>query len=85
MVGDGTWLSIGEAVTRLTHLGYDEQRVRRLADAGKIRTMRPPAAGRGASHRRLLAEDVERVRAEIEAQIVGGPDSPGDDEGPASG
>jgi hypothetical protein len=77
VVGDGTWLSIGEATERLAHLGYDEQKVRRLADSGKIRTMRPPAAGPGRSHRRLFAEDVEKVRAEIEAQI-NQPNSPPD-------
>lgn len=62
MVGDGTWLSTGEAARRL---GLHPDKVRALGDAGRIRTVRPPDTGPGLSHRRYLAEDVEKVRREM--------------------
>lgn len=62
MVGDGTWLTTGEAAARL-NLHVDK--VRALGDSKKIRTMRPPDTGPGVSHRRYLAEDVERLRREM--------------------
>lgn len=66
MVGDGTYLTVGEAAGRL---GVDPQTVRRYADAGKVtvagvvyrlRSHRLPG-----SHRRIFAADVEAIRSAI--------------------
>lgn len=62
MVGDGKWLSTGEAAAVL---GLHADKVRALGDTGKIKTWRPPDTGPGVAHRRYLAEDVERLRQEM--------------------
>lgn len=62
MVEDGTWLKIGEVVERLSRYpGYNEDRVRRLADAGYIRSIRPPSTGPGRAHRRFEAASVDEL------------------------
>jgi hypothetical protein len=68
VVGDGMWLTVGEATTRLAELtgrSRDVQWVRRLADAGYLFVDRPPAVGEGASHRRIKAESVEAYAAAV--------------------
>lgn len=57
MVGDGTWLSVGEAAERL-RVGVDA--VRRAIDTGKLTAGRTPGG-----HRRVSAESVDRLYAEL--------------------
>ena len=57
MVGDGTWLTVGEAAERL-RVGIDA--VRRAIDAGKLTAGRTPGG-----HRRVSAESVERLFREL--------------------
>ncbi len=60
VVGDGTWLTVGEAAKAL---GVDEQTVRRYADAGRLDE--PVKAARLAGgHRRIHKDSVERLRTE---------------------
>lgn len=69
VVGDGEWLTIGEAVQRLNALGrgrYNDQRVRRVADAGFLLVDRPPAVGPGASHRRVKTSSLDDYVAALE-------------------
>jgi excisionase family DNA binding protein len=61
VVGDGTWLTVGEAAKAL---GVDEQTIRRYADAGRLDD--PVKAARLAGgHRRIHRDSVERLRGEM--------------------
>ncbi len=68
MVGDGTWLSVAEAVARLREAGYDDspQTVRRLMAAGILRG-RLTELGR---HRRIEPKSVDEL---IERRTGDGP------------
>lgn len=57
MVGDGTWLTVGEAAVRL-RAGVDA--VRRAVEAGDLVAGRTPGG-----HRRILAESVEALRQKL--------------------
>lgn len=57
VVGDGTWLTTGEAAERL-HTGVDV--VRRAVEDGRLKAGRTPGG-----HRRILAESVEALRREL--------------------
>lgn len=57
VVGDGTWLTVGEAAKLLR---VDVGAVRRAVDAGKLVAGRTPGG-----HRRVSAESVERMRREL--------------------
>jgi len=64
VVGDGTYLTVGETVTALSGL-MSEDTVRRMADRGEIRSIRMGARG----DRRLVAADVYKLRDDMQAQI----------------
>jgi excisionase family DNA binding protein len=61
VVGDGTWLTTGEAATKL---GVGEETVRRWFDSGKVfqagETRKLPGG-----HRRVLSTAVERLLKEM--------------------
>lgn len=57
MVGDGTYMTVGEVATRL---GVSDTTVRAYVDRGKLTAYTLPSG-----HRRFKAEDVERLHAEI--------------------
>lgn len=61
MVGDGTWLTVGEAADRLDHL-LSKQTVRRYADDGRLVSRR--LLGK---HRRISAASVEELRRTLES------------------
>jgi excisionase family DNA binding protein len=61
LVGDGTWLTVGEAAAKL---GVGEETVRRYADSGRLDA--PVKSARLAGgHRRLHKDSVERMRREM--------------------
>lgn len=70
MVGDGTYLSVGEATAALSGL-MSEDTVRRMADRGELRSIRLRVRG----DRRIVAEDVYKLRDELQAQIATPPAS----------
>jgi excisionase family DNA binding protein len=53
VVGDGTWLTVGQAAQRL-NISADS--VRRAVEAGRLQAGRTPGG-----HRRILAESVEKL------------------------
>lgn len=57
MVGDGTWLTIGEVLARLREAGYSESEstVRRMIDEGAVESYRTERGG----HRRIRARSVD--------------------------
>jgi excisionase family DNA binding protein len=57
VVGDGTWLTVGEAAQRL---GVSDTTVRSYIEAGRLTATRLPSG-----HRRVLADSVETMRREI--------------------
>lgn len=57
MVGDGTWLTVGQAAERL-RVGIET--VRRAIDAGRLTAGRTPGG-----HRRVSAESVDRLFREM--------------------
>lgn len=57
-----TWITVGQAAARL---GLHADKVRALADSGRLRSWRPPATGPGHPHRRVHAGDVEDLRREL--------------------
>lgn len=57
MVGDGTWLTVGETAERL-RIGVDA--VRRAVQRGDLTAGRTPGG-----HRRIRAESVEALRAQL--------------------
>lgn len=57
VVGDGTWLSVGEAAERLR---VGAETVRRAIDSGRLTAGRTPGG-----HRRVSAASVERLYAEM--------------------
>lgn len=61
MVGDGTWLTIGEVITRLRRAGYTESEstVRRMIDQGALESYRTERGG----HRRVTAASVAALVA----------------------
>ena len=62
MVGDGTWLKLSEVIARLARYpGYNRDRIRDLADAGYLLTVRPPSVGPGTTHRRFEAASVDML------------------------
>jgi hypothetical protein len=67
VVGDGTYLKMSEALTRLRPRGYSADRVRQLADAGYLRSTRPPATGlrQGTPHRRIEAASLDEYEAAL--------------------
>lgn len=62
MADEETWISVGQAAARL---GLHADKVRALADQGRLRSWRPPATGPGHAHRRVHAGDVEELRQEM--------------------
>ena len=71
MVGDGTYMTVGEAVAELAGL-VSEDTVRRMADRGDFRSLRFGAR----QDRRSLAEDVRKYRDELQAQIASNNEGP---------
>lgn len=65
MVGDGKWLTVGEAADRL---GVSVGVVRRAIDSGQLRAGRTPGG-----HRRISAASVEALRREIYPDGNNGP------------
>lgn len=59
MVGDGTYLSVGEAAEVL---GVSPQTVRNVIKAGRLKMRRTPGG-----HRRVLAADAHKLRTELDA------------------
>lgn len=59
MVGDGTWLTIGEVLARLRAAGYHESEstVRRMIDTGSVESYRTEPGG----HRRIRAASVDAL------------------------
>lgn len=57
MVGDGTWLTVGEAAERL---GVSDTTVRSYIAAGRLVATRLPSG-----HRRVRADSVDAMRREI--------------------
>ncbi|WP_121399488.1 helix-turn-helix domain-containing protein [Micromonospora sp. M71_S20] len=67
VVGDGTWLSIGEVLARLRAAGFSESEstVRRMIDEGALDSYRTERGG----HRRIKAESVaELIRRRTEGE-----------------
>lgn len=60
MVGDGTWLTIGEVLAKLRAEGFtdSESTVRRMIDDGLLRSHRT-----GKGHRRVKATSVDELIA----------------------
>ena len=67
MVGDGTYLTLGEAAEILAPF-VSEATVRRMVDRGELRAVRIGPR----RDRRVLAEDVRAHRAALEAEVLGG-------------
>lgn len=63
MVGDGTWLTVGETVVRLEGL-VSEQMVRRWCDDGTLESTRLPGA-RG--DRRIKASSADALLRKLKA------------------
>ncbi len=63
MVGDGTWLSLGEVLQRLRAAGFadSESTVRRAIDSGELASYRQPGRGARPGHRRIKASSVEEM------------------------
>lgn len=61
MVGDGTWLTVGQAAAAL---GIGENTVRRYVEAGRLDDP-VPAARLAGGHRRIHRDSVARLRAEM--------------------
>jgi len=70
VVGDGTWLTVGEAVQQMWPVKVSDQTIRRLADRGRLRSMRLPTDRRD---RHILADDVARLREEMLTEAYGPP------------
>ncbi|MEU5950532.1 helix-turn-helix domain-containing protein [Micromonospora sp. NPDC047465] len=67
VVGDGTWLAIGEVIARLRAAGFSESEstVRRMIDDGTLESYRTERGG----HRRIKAESVaDLIRRRAEGQ-----------------
>ncbi|WP_346536924.1 helix-turn-helix domain-containing protein [Micromonospora sp. DPT] len=61
VVGDGTWLTIGEVLAKLREAGFtdSESTVRRMIDDGQLKSHRTERGG----HRRVRATSVEDLIA----------------------
>lgn len=70
MVGDGTWLKLSEVHERLRPYGYTVDRIREVAAAGYIHTVRPPATGTGTSHRRFETASVDEYETVLKLPPV---------------
>ncbi|MGJ3228937.1 excisionase family DNA-binding protein [Micromonospora aurantiaca (nom. illeg.)] len=59
VVGDGTWLSIGEVIAQLRAAGFSESEstIRRMIDEGALESYRTERGG----HRRIKAESVSAL------------------------
>jgi hypothetical protein len=79
LVGDGTYLTVGEAVTRLTSEPHPvpvaEQTLRRMVDRGEVTTVRIGLR----RDRRLLATAVDALKERMWAEAH----PPANDSGPA--
>ena len=66
MVGDGTWLTIGEVLAKLRAAGYtdSESTVRRMIDDGLLASHRTMRGG----HRRVKASSVDELIAARKAE-----------------
>ena len=78
MVGDGTWLTIGEVIARLRAAGFTESEstVRRMIDDGVLVSRRTERGG----HRRVTAASAgELIRRWSQPDGELPPDQPSDD------
>lgn len=64
VVGDGTWLTVGEAVSRLEGLASD-QTVRRWCADGTLESIR---LGGATGHRRIKAASVDAKLRELKGE-----------------
>lgn len=80
VVGDGTWLTIGEVLARLRAAGYTESEstVRRMIDEGAVESYR---IERGGHHRRIRAASVDQFIAQRKNPGAGLPPRPEPDPG----
>jgi excisionase family DNA binding protein len=84
MVGDGTWLSLGEVLAMLREAGFTESEstIRRMIDDGEIESYRVERGGKRRGHRRIKASSVDELVRRRNIAVEGQPATP--DEGEAS-